>query len=153
MEEILGKGAFGEVFKAQYEGIYVAVKVIRDITKKHLERTRAEILLMKGLQHDCIVMFIGACWDEYLMGIVLELVENGPLANFLHNKKLHLSWQHPKLGMAKDAASGCHYLHQSTYYDENSGIWHECIIHRDLKPENMLVTTTYGGKTTYKLCH
>ena len=148
MEELLGKGAYGEVFKAKYEGIYVAVKVIRDINEAQLERTRAEILLMKGLQHDCIVMFIGACWDEYLMGIVLELVENGPLANFLHNERLHLSWQHPKLSMAKDAANGCNYLHQSTYYSEREDNWHECIIHRDLKPDNMLVTTTYGVKLT-----
>jgi len=79
---------------------------------------------------------------------VLELVENGPMANFLHNKKLHLSWEHPKLQMAKDAAAGCLYLHNSTYYDEGEDTWHECIIHRDLKPDNMLVTTTYGIKLT-----
>ena len=97
LEGMLGKGAYGEVFKANYEGIHVAVKVIKDISEKALERTRAEILLMKGLQHPQIVMFIGACWDEFMMGIVLELVDNGPLANFLHNKKLHLSWEHPKV--------------------------------------------------------
>ncbi|GMH96195.1 hypothetical protein TrVE_jg4839 [Triparma verrucosa] len=148
LEDMLGKGAYGEVFKANYEGIHVAVKVIKDISEVNLERTRAEILLMKGLQHPQIVMFIGACWDEFMMGIVLELVDNGPLANFLHNKKLHLSWEHPKLGMAKDAAAGCAYLHQSTYYDEKEGVYHDCIIHRDLKPDNMLVTTTYGIKLT-----
>ncbi|GMH53913.1 hypothetical protein TL16_g01562 [Triparma laevis f. inornata] len=148
LEDLLGKGAYGEVFKANYEGIHVAVKVIKDISENNLERTRAEILLMKGLQHPQIVMFIGACWDEFMMGIVLELVDNGPLANFLHNKKLHLSWEHPKLGMAKDAAAGCAYLHQSTYYDEKEGVYHDCIIHRDLKPDNMLVTTTYGIKLT-----
>ena len=148
LEEIIGKGAYGEVFKGSYEGIHVAVKVMKDITEEALMRTRAEILLIKGLQHDCIVLFLGACWDEYLMGIVLELVENGPLAGFLYNKKLHLSWQHPKLSMAKDAASGCHYLHQCTYFDEKERNWHECIIHRDLKPDNMLVTTTYGIKLT-----
>mmetsp|Transcript_1746 Transcript_1746/g.3414 ORF Transcript_1746/g.3414 Transcript_1746/m.3414 type:complete len:1047 (-) Transcript_1746:22-3162(-) len=148
LEEMLGKGAYGEVFKANYEGIHVAVKVIKDISEDALERTRAEILLMKGLHHPQIVMFIGACWDEFMMGIVLELVENGPMANFLHNKKLHLNWQHPKLSMAKDAAEGCRYLHNSTYYDEREDTWHECIIHRDLKPDNMLVTATYGVKLT-----
>ncbi len=50
--------------------------------------------------------------------------------------------------MAKDAASGVNYLHQSTYYSEKSQTWHECIIHRDLKPDNLLVTTTYGVKLT-----
>ena len=50
--------------------------------------------------------------------------------------------------MAKDAAAGCAYLHQSTYYDEKEGVYHDCIIHRDLKPDNMLVTTTYGIKLT-----
>jgi len=148
LEEMIGKGAYGEVFKANYEGIHVAIKVIKDISEHALTRTRAEILLMKGLQHPQIVMFIGACWDEFLMGIVLELVDNGPLSNFLHNKKLHLSWEHPKLSMAKDAAAGCLYLHESTYYDEKEDTWHECIIHRDLKPDNMLVTTTYGVKLT-----
>lgn len=136
------------MFKANFEGIHVAVKVIKDISADALERTRAEILLMKGLHHPQIVMFIGACWDEFMMGIVLELVDNGPMANFLHNKKLHLSWEHPKLSMAKDVAAGCIYLHSSTYYDESEDTWHECIIHRDLKPDNMLVTTTYGVKLT-----
>ena len=50
--------------------------------------------------------------------------------------------------MAKDAAAGCCYLHQSTYYDEKEDQYIDCIIHRDLKPDNMLVTTTYGIKLT-----
>ena len=148
LEEQIGKGAYGEVFKAKYEGINVAVKVIRDINEDALEKSRAEILLMKDLHHPQIVMFIGACWDEFMMGIVLELVDNGPLANFLHNKNLHLSWEHPKLSMAKDAAAGCSYLHSSSYYNAKEQEWLECIVHRDLKPDNMLVTTTYGVKLT-----
>ena len=74
-QEMIGKGSFGEVFKAVYRGQAVAVKTLKEIDEENLERFRAEILLSGDLHHDHIVVMVGAVWDAELMALVMEFCE------------------------------------------------------------------------------
>ena len=42
----------------------VAVKTMNVVEQDSLERFRAEILLLKDLRHNNIVVLIGACWER-----------------------------------------------------------------------------------------
>ena len=56
--------SFGQVFKGTYRGMVVAVKTMNVVEQDSLERFRAEILLLKDLRHNNIVVLIGACWER-----------------------------------------------------------------------------------------
>ena len=75
--EMIGRGSFGEVFKAQYRGQAVAVKTLRQIDHDNLERFREEILLSGDLHHANVVNMVGAVWEKELMALVMEFCEKG----------------------------------------------------------------------------
>jgi serine/threonine protein kinase len=52
--ELLGAGSFGRVYKGRWNNTDVAVKVIQHDAAQ-AEEVEDEVLLMMGLQHDCIV--------------------------------------------------------------------------------------------------
>ncbi|GMH54935.1 hypothetical protein TrLO_g10000 [Triparma laevis f. longispina] len=58
-EEVIGKGAFGEVFRGKYHGQEVAVKTLISVDHESLTHFREEILLMADLHHANIVVIVG----------------------------------------------------------------------------------------------
>uniref|UniRef100_A0A383VBH1 Protein kinase domain-containing protein n=1 Tax=Tetradesmus obliquus TaxID=3088 RepID=A0A383VBH1_TETOB len=52
--ELLGAGSFGRVYRGRWNGMEVAVKVIEHDASSAVE-VENEVLLMMGLQHECIV--------------------------------------------------------------------------------------------------
>jgi len=89
---------------------------------------------------------LGVCWDDMLLGCLLEYVDGGSLEDRLNKDwglpfKEKIGWKGELLKWATEAALGIQYLHHKRYFDENEGKWKDCIVHRDLKPDNMLVTT------------
>eukprot|EP00520_Triparma_pacifica_P017360 CAMPEP_0118648248 /NCGR_PEP_ID=MMETSP0785-20121206/9053_1 /TAXON_ID=91992 /ORGANISM="Bolidomonas pacifica, Strain CCMP 1866" /LENGTH=1431 /DNA_ID=CAMNT_0006540425 /DNA_START=63 /DNA_END=4355 /DNA_ORIENTATION=+ len=145
-EEMIGKGSFGEVFKAMYRGQVVAVKTLKEIDEANLERFRAEILLSGDLHHDHIVIMVGAVWDAELMALVMEFCEMGTSTHVLSMHGESFTWGDPLLKWCTDTAKAIHYLHNTTYYDMQSELHVNGIVHRDLKPENCLVTESFGLK-------
>jgi len=144
----VGAGAFGEVFKGTVLGQPVAVKIMLSITDVSVRAFRDEILLTATLLHPNIVSFVGACWGQDLMCLVLEWVPRGSFADFLENKYLDLHWGDPLLKLAMDVARGMIYLHGREYFDELDCEKKRCILHRDLKPDNVLVTDYTSLKIT-----
>lgn len=69
----IGQGSFGEVFKGVCMGQTVAVKTMLQIKEETVKSFRAEILMTATLRHPNIVNFIGACWSQELMCLVLEV--------------------------------------------------------------------------------
>jgi serine/threonine protein kinase len=128
----IGAGAFGEVLKGACLGQQVAVKtMLGGVTEANAKAFRAEILLTATLQHPNIVNFVGACWSQELMCLVLEYVPKGSLDGLL--KDPSLTWADPLLRLATDIARGMAYLHGCSFFDEQDGQHKQCILHRDLK--------------------
>jgi len=130
--EKIGRGNFGDVFKARLKNnaMAVAVKTCKvtmpdEQKKKFLQEGR----ILKQYEHPNIVRFIGICVQKQPIMIVMELVPGGSLLNYLRTSADKLATK-ALLGMCQDAASGMSYLESK-----------QCI-HRDLAARNCLVGDT-----------
>ncbi len=135
-KDLLGKGGFGEVYKAYdtEDHIFVALKISQG-TADDKYNLISEIKRFKKLNHPNIVKHIEAYEVNtgssdihgkpiaYHVGI-LEYADNGTLADLL--KKGTPDYRLIE-DLAKDIIEGLAYLHS------------ENIIHRDLKPTNILL--------------
>jgi serine/threonine protein kinase len=144
--ELLGQGGMGKVHLAKFKGELVAVKQLLTINDDSVKRFRFECFLTKELTHPNCVKMIGVCWDDMMLGCILEYVDGGSLESRLRKDwnedfKDKLTWSNELLKWATEAALGIQYLHHKRYYDENEDLWKDSIVHRDLKPDNMLVTS------------
>lgn len=85
LEDVIGGGGFGQVWRANWKGTPVAVKVLtgsaqaQTVPKAVLEEFIAEINMVSGMRHPNIICFMGACLDPPNRAIVTELCENGSL--------------------------------------------------------------------------
>ena len=83
LQEVIGGGGFGQVWKATWRGTPVAVKVLTGsaqnthIAKAILEEFKAEINLLKGMRHPNICLYMGACLTPPNRAIITELAANG----------------------------------------------------------------------------
>ncbi|KAL4086631.1 hypothetical protein PRIC1_013693 [Phytophthora ramorum] len=146
----LAEGAAGSVYKAQWLGIEVAMKVIKlpnggagDVADAELYRTIIqnseeafieEARLCSRLRHPNITLFMRAGYFEGKLGILTEYCSRGSLKDVL-KRHFPLSWRR-KVALALHISKGLTYLHarNPTY------------IHRDLKASNILVTETWQAK-------
>lgn len=127
LQEELGRGAFGLVYKGVYQGGVVAVKAMAISDDDVRELITREVSLLKEVSHAAIVKFVGISKrsaQELLL--VMEFVPGGELYDLLTDASVDVSWA-MKLSWASDIASALAYLHDKS------------IIHRDLKSENILV--------------
>ncbi|KAE8453022.1 hypothetical protein EG329_012209 [Mollisiaceae sp. DMI_Dod_QoI] len=132
--ECLGKGAFGSVYKAFNWGTgeAVAVKQIKlgDLPKSELRNIEAEIDLLKNLNHDNIVKYLGFVKSSDCLNIILEYCENGSLHSIC---KSYGKFPENLVGVYMgQILLGLQYLHD------------QGVIHRDIKGANIL--TTKDGK-------
>jgi hypothetical protein len=74
LQEVVGGGGFGQVWKATWRGTPVAVKFLTGAT---LEESKAEINLLKGMRHPNICLYMGACVTPPNRAIITELAANG----------------------------------------------------------------------------
>ncbi|EFN78708.1 Tyrosine-protein kinase Fps85D [Harpegnathos saltator] len=127
--EKIGRGNFGDVYKAQLKTCKtdVAVKTCKvtlpdEQKRKFLQEGR----ILKQYDHPNIVKLIGICVQKQPIMIVMELVPGGSLLTYLRKNASTIT-QREELRMCKDAAAGMRYL-ESKY-----------CIHRDLAARNCLV--------------
>ncbi|KAG6574696.1 TKL protein kinase [Phytophthora cinnamomi] len=146
----IAEGAAGSVYKAQWLGIEVAMKVIklpnmgangavdvelyRTIIQNSEEAFIEEAKLCSRLRHPNITLFMRAGYFEGKLGILTEYCSRGSLKDVL-KRHFPLSWRR-KVALALHISKGLTYLHarNPTY------------IHRDLKASNILVTETWQAK-------
>jgi len=145
-EERVGKGSFGEVFKASYRGSAVAVKTMTTVEMSSLDRFREEILLMADLRHPNIVSMIGACWEQDLMALVMEYCARGTATDVLKQNGEDFTWDDPLFKWVLDTSRALGYLHSVVYFDTKSQKSVNGIVHRDMKPDNCLITETFSVK-------
>ncbi|EGD79477.1 TKL protein kinase [Salpingoeca rosetta] len=154
-------GAFGVVFKAQWETVTVAVKVLQQAVMAFDESTvlefEKEVEFLQRTRHPHVVRFFGAGTDPNGSPfLVLEFVALGSLKDLLgkdmgevlmevRQRKVEESgggvddvssvWD-LKLRLLRDVASGMAFIHS---LDQ---------MHRDLKSGNVLVSSSLRAKIT-----
>jgi len=136
LEEPLGAGGMGEVFRAYDERLErrVAVKVIRPAAAADpllRERFRREARAVARLSHPSIVQIHDILEWEGGLAIVMELVQGSTLSELLRGGPLAV----PRaLQIGREVAEALGEAHAAG------------ILHRDLKAENVLVTPTGHAK-------
>lgn len=124
----LGKGAFGQVYRALNwaTGETVAVKEIQlsNIPKSELGEIMSEIDLLKNLNHPNIVKYKGFVKTREYLYIILEFCENGSLHNI--SKRFGKFPENLVSVYISQVLEGLVYLHD------------QGVIHRDIKGANIL---------------
>lgn len=135
LEEQLGAGGMGVVYRARYVGNNrrVAVKLLPDHVAANpvlAARFAREMELLKDLKHPHIVNCFGGTTEGKQWFYAMELVEGGNVESLLKEQG-RLSWERV-IDFAKQTAQALSCAHAHN------------IIHRDLKPGNLLLTK--GGR-------
>ncbi|KAL9995968.1 putative protein kinase RLK-Pelle-DLSV family [Helianthus debilis subsp. tardiflorus] len=139
-ENILGKGGFGEVFKATLEdNTIVAVKKIQvwDAKAKAREEFENEVKLVSDVHHRNLLRLLGWSSEGSNLLLVLEYMPNGSLDRFLWGeKKGTLNWKQ-RYDIIFGIARGLAHLHNE---------FHVKIVHRDIKSSNILLDHDFQPK-------
>eukprot|EP00163_Fabomonas_tropica_P006392 TRINITY_DN1595_c0_g1_i4.p1 TRINITY_DN1595_c0_g1~~TRINITY_DN1595_c0_g1_i4.p1 ORF type:complete len:608 (+),score=82.55 TRINITY_DN1595_c0_g1_i4:147-1970(+) len=132
IEEKIGKGAFAKVYRANWLGMDVAVKKLKQLASRQLATNwDKEMGMLAKMRHPNIVLLLGGCHNSKETLIVTEYMEGGSLADLLprlRDEGKTMPWKQ-KYSIALDIARGMAYLHSSN----------PMIIHRDLKSMNILL--------------
>lgn len=126
--EKIGEGSFGEVHRAKWLGVDVAVKASEDC---HEEGPIIdEFVINSNIRHPNIVSFFVAS-PNY---IVMELMTNNTLDNILFTQKERKPGLDVRKRWCSQIAMAVRYLHESG------------IIHSDIKPENIMMDSSWNAK-------
>ena len=140
LNDELGHGAYGSVFKVKYGQVMYAAKKIHPILIENVgseEKQRIkddfirECLCCSGFRHPNIVKFVGVYYDSAqsnLPMMVMELMDTS-LTKFMENNKGQITTQ-TKMQILHDVAQGLSFLHNHKPQ----------ILHRDLSSNNVMLT-------------
>ncbi|XP_027593584.2 mitogen-activated protein kinase kinase kinase 11 [Pipra filicauda] len=134
LEEVIGAGGFGRVFRGTWRGQVVAVKAARgDAGAAGAASLRREARLYARLRHPNVVALRAVCLEPPHLCLVMEFAAGGPLSRALAGRRVPpavlLDW-------ARQVARGMQYLHAGTPVP---------LIHRDLKSSNVLLAQPVVG--------
>ncbi|KAI4343677.1 hypothetical protein L6164_010998 [Bauhinia variegata] len=148
--EIIGRGASGEVYKAELPGSngkMIAIKKIiqppkeaaellaeeeSKLLNKKMRQIRSEIKTVGQIRHRNLLPLLAHVSRPDCHYLVYEFMKNGSLQDVLNKVQegtMELDWL-SRHEIAVGVAAGLEYLHVSHS---------PCIIHRDLKPANILL--------------
>ncbi|KAM8739019.1 mitogen-activated protein kinase kinase kinase 21 isoform 2-T2 [Acanthopagrus schlegelii] len=131
LEEIIGVGGFGKVYRGTWKDQEVAVKAARQDPDEDITATaggvKQEAKLFSMLQHPNIIKLEGVCLEEPNLCLVMEYARGGTLNRALTGRRIP---PHILVNWAVQIARGMHYLHEEAVVP---------IIHRDLKSSNILL--------------
>lgn len=130
-KDVIGKGAYGTVYKGKWVGTEVAVKVIKRAIPYKNEVLK-EAYLHASLRHPNIVTLMGVSFRKKDVAFVTELVNGNPLQHFI-DEEVRLS-DETTSAIIKEIIKGVAYLHEVK------------VVHGDLKPGNILVSQDMHAK-------
>lgn len=141
--ETIGKGRYGEVWKGQYQGEYVAVKIFNSTEEASWKR-ETEIYNTIMLRHESILGFIAADVHSRksttYMWLIMHYHELGSLYDFLNRSTFDAETM---VRLALSASSGLSHLHTEIVNGTNGIGSKPAIAHRDIKSKNILVKSNY----------
>ena len=130
-----GKGRYGEVWRGNWQGEDVAVKIFNSIDEKSWFR-ETEIYNTIMLRHDNILGFIASDMTSRNSCTQLWLIthyhEFGSLYDYLNRNVIDMK---VAIRLALSAASGLVHLHTEIFCNNSK----PAIAHRDIKSKNILV--------------
>ncbi|XP_014019672.2 activin receptor type-1C isoform X2 [Salmo salar] len=135
LQETIGKGRFGEVWRGKWRGEDVAVKIFSSRDERSWFR-EAEIYQTIMLRHENILGFIAAdnkdngSWTQ--LWLVTEYHEHGSLFDYLNRYTVSVDGM---IVLALSIASGLAHLHMEIIGTQGK----PAIAHRDIKSKNILV--------------
>ncbi|KAK4587257.1 hypothetical protein RGQ29_024106 [Quercus rubra] len=139
-KNMLGKGAFGTVYSGvltlEDEEVEVAVKKLEKVIERGEKEFLTEVQVIGLTHHKNLVRLLGYCNKHNHRLLVYELMQNGPLSNFLFGERERPS-RESRAQIALGIGRGLLYLHE------------ECetqIIHCDIKPQNVLLDNNNTAK-------
>ena len=131
--KVLGKGAFGKVYRAvdkKNPEFKVAIKVLNKdkMTQKDLQHVMDEVDMLKKVDHPNIVEYFETYENQHFLYLVMELCTGGELFDkndvYLKNDQPYTEHEAAKvIFKCLEALQHCHSLG---------------ITHRDIKPENIM---------------
>ncbi|XP_072759730.1 proto-oncogene tyrosine-protein kinase ROS-like [Anoplolepis gracilipes] len=140
--ELLGSGAFGEVYQGRMKNLEnpsiempVAIKMLRrNASLREKEKFLEEVRLMNRFRYKHVLRLLAVCSDEDSPLLVLELMETDLLKYLRESRTLQPSDSHALrlqdlLAMCEDVARGCCYLEKLRF------------VHRDLACRNCLISS------------
>lgn len=130
LQDQIGEGAYGSVYKAQHRKTqqYVAVKVVP--SSGEIQSLQKEIQILKECQSPYIVKYYGSFYKNGNLWLVMEYCAAGSVIDLIKITKLSLSEQQIAT-ILYFALKGIEYLHANKK------------IHRDIKAGNILLD--HGG--------
>ncbi|MFF3468206.1 serine/threonine-protein kinase [Streptomyces sp. NPDC002619] len=136
LDELLGRGAMGEVWRAadQVLGRPVAVKLLRAEETTDTERFRLEAQTAARLNHPNVVSVYDFGSHHGRLYLVMELVEGWSLAQ--ERSLRGVLAPHEAAAISAQVAAGLSAAHR------------QGVIHRDIKPANVMLTTDRTAKIT-----
>lgn len=128
---VIGKGAFGPVYKAMLPNTAVAaVKVLSNSSKQGEKEFQNEVMLLGRLHHRNLLNLMGYCVEGGRRLLAYDYMSNRSLDLRLHDERYQvLSWGQ-RIAIAQDVARGIEYLHDGAVPP---------VIHRDIKSSNILL--------------
>ncbi len=135
LDDVVGKGGFGVVRKATFQGELVAVKSLKLEEALNMDPLKAiqlfasEAEKMRSVRHPCIVEFKGFALE--IFAIVMQLMPDGTLYEYIKISSKSdgtMPWSE-RFWCAADVAEGMAFLHSSKV-----GLFHQ-----DLKTLNVLL--------------
>ncbi|KAI2663053.1 Mitogen-activated protein kinase kinase kinase 11 [Labeo rohita] len=128
LEEVIGVGGFGKVYRGTWKGELVAVKAARQDPDEDISVTaqnvQNEARLFAMLRHPNIIALKGVCLQEPNLCLIMEYASGGPLSRALAGRRIP---PHVLVNWAVQIARGMQYLHNEAIVP---------VIHRDLKSNN-----------------
>jgi len=149
IEEEIGTGRFGTVFKGNWHGS-VAIKRLNMNNslddKSALEAFKQEVATFRKTRHENLVLFMGACMKPPHLAIVTSLCKGLTLYTHIHLRRDKFNLNRTII-ISQQISQGMGYLHARG------------IVHKDLKTKNIfyengkVVITDFGLCSVTKLCH
>ncbi|XP_056598898.1 ephrin type-B receptor 1 [Triplophysa dalaica] len=141
IEEVIGAGEFGEVYKGRLKlpgkrEIHVAIKTLKaGYSEKQRRDFLSEASIMGQFDHPNIIRLEGVVTKSRPVMIVTEFMENGALDSFLRQNDGQFTVIQ-LVGMLRGIAAGMKYLSEMNY------------VHRDLAARNILVNSNLVCKVS-----